>query len=131
MRRCGSTLDTRDVTPSHRRSLILWRFAEALSNPEDSATLNTSFVERMNLTIRQGLAYLSRRTLAHARSEETLDAHLELLRCHYNFIRPHGAGFNPLDAVTIAAVAHKHTPIFFTPFDIVCFLLFSYFFRVQ
>ena len=67
-----------------------WRFAEALTNSEDSSTLNTSFVERIDLTIRQGSAYLSRRTLAHARSAEKLAAHLELLRCHYNFVRPHG-----------------------------------------
>ena len=53
--------------------------------------MNTSFIERMNLTIRQGSAYLSRRTLSHARSKEKLEEHLELLRCHYNFVRPHGA----------------------------------------
>ena len=68
-----------------------WRFDEALTNSEDSSTLNTSFIERMNLTIRQGSAYLSRRTLSHARSEAKLEEHLELLRCHYNFVRPHGA----------------------------------------
>ena len=32
-----------------------------------------------------------RRTLSHARSTDTLEAHLELLRCYYNFVRPHGA----------------------------------------
>ena len=68
-----------------------WRFDAALTNSEDSSTLNTSFIERLNLTIRQGLAYLSRRTLSHARSADKLDGHLELLRCHYNFVRPHGA----------------------------------------
>ena len=31
------------------------------------------------------------RTLSHARSEAKLEEHLELLRCHYNFVRPHGA----------------------------------------
>ena len=53
--------------------------------------MNTSFIERLNLTIRQGLAYLTRRTLSHARSKEKLEEELELLRCHYNFARPHGA----------------------------------------
>ena len=53
--------------------------------------MNTSFIERLNLTIRRSSAYLSRRTLAHARSTDTLDAHLELLRCYYNFVRPHRA----------------------------------------
>ena len=51
------------------RMSAAWRFEEALTNSEDSSTLNTSFIERMNLTIRQGSAYLSRRTLFHARSE--------------------------------------------------------------
>ena len=68
-----------------------WRFEDALNNSEDSSTLNTSFIERLNLTIRQSSAYLSRRTLSHARSTERLDEHLELLRCYYNFVRPHGA----------------------------------------
>ena len=42
-------------------------------------------------TIRQSSASLSRRTLSHARSTDTLEAHLELLRCYYNVVRPHGA----------------------------------------
>ena len=81
------------VVRVERRAVIgaAWRFDEALRRSEDSSTVNTSFIERLNLTIRQGSAYLSRRTLSHARSTDTLDAHLELLRCYYNFVRPHGA----------------------------------------
>ena len=62
---------------------------DALVRSEDSETLNTSFIERMNLTLRQGSAYLCRRSACHARSKERLADHLELLRCFYNFIRPH------------------------------------------
>ena len=62
-----------------------------LLRSEGSSDLNTSFVERLNLTIRQGSAYLSRRIPCHARFRDHLEDHLELLRCHYNFIRPHGA----------------------------------------
>ncbi|MCH8269252.1 MAG: hypothetical protein IH846_17245 [Acidobacteria bacterium] len=53
--------------------------------------LNTSYIERLNLTIRQGSAFLHRRTLSHARRTQRLEDHLELLRCHYNFLRPHRA----------------------------------------
>jgi IS1 family transposase/transposase-like protein len=67
------------------------QLAAALLESEDSATLNTSFVERMNLTLRQSLAYLQRRSPAHARCARRLDEDLALLRCHYNFVRPHGA----------------------------------------
>jgi len=62
---------------------------DALLRSEDSSKLNTAFIERLNLTIRQGSAYLSRRSPCHARSHEHLEGHLELLRCYYNFVRPH------------------------------------------
>ena len=64
---------------------------EAWRASEDSRKLNTSYIERLNLTIRQGSAYLCRRSLCHARRKERLDDHLELLRCHYNFLRPQRA----------------------------------------
>ncbi|TAH39436.1 MAG: hypothetical protein EYC70_01230 [Planctomycetota bacterium] len=58
---------------------------------EDSIALNTSFIERLNLTVRQGLAYLARRSPCHARSCPHLDAQLGLFQCFYNFCRPHSA----------------------------------------
>ncbi len=82
----GQVLKTRRndrVVKVERRAVhgAAWRFEEALSNSEDSSTLNTSFIERLNLTIRQSSAYLLRRTFSHARSKEKLEEHLELLRC--------------------------------------------------
>ena len=67
------------------------RWGEFWRTSEDSRKLNTSYIERLNLTIRQGSAYLHRRTLSHARRVERLEDHLELSRCHYNFLRPHRA----------------------------------------
>jgi IS1 family transposase len=65
------------------------RLAELLLESEDSETLNTSFVERLNLTIRQGSAYLQRRSPCHARYDRTLKEHMDLLMCYFNFLRPH------------------------------------------
>ena len=67
------------------------QLAAALLESEDSETLNTSFVERMNLTIRQGSAYLARRSPCHARCAHRLREHVELLKFYYNFVRPHRA----------------------------------------
>ena len=67
------------------------RLQAALWESEDSETLTTSFVERLNLTIRQGSAYLRRRSPCHARGADQLRGHVDLLRCSYNFIRPHRA----------------------------------------
>ena len=81
------------IVKVERRAVLgdRWRLEQALQNSEDSVKLNTSFVERLNLTIRQGSAYLGRRTICQARQKQRLNDHLELLRCHYNFVRPHRA----------------------------------------
>ena len=67
------------------------RLNAALLASEDAETLNTSFIERLNLTIRQGSAYLRWRSPCHARGADQLRGHVELLRCYYHFIRPHRA----------------------------------------
>ena len=67
------------------------QLGEALEKSEDSEKLNTSFIERQNLTVRHGSAYLSRRSLCHAKSGERLVEHLELQRCYQNFVRPHSS----------------------------------------
>src|SRR5262249_13184904 len=91
----GQVIKTRRndrVVKVERRAVIgAGRLKQALRNSEDSVKLNTSFVERLNLTIRQASSYLSRRTICQARWKECLQDHLELLRCHYNFVRPHRA----------------------------------------
>ena len=67
------------------------QFELALLESEDSETLNTSFIERLNLTIRQATAYLTRRTICFARCSDYLENQLEMFRCYYNFLRPHRA----------------------------------------
>jgi IS1 family transposase len=56
-----------------------------------SGRLNTAFVERVNLTIRQGVAALARRTWATAQAAPALLAHLEWWRGYYHFVRPHAS----------------------------------------
>ncbi len=58
--------------------------------------LNTAFVERVNLTIRQGVAALARRTWATAQTTPSLSAQLEWWRAYYHFARPHGSLSVPL-----------------------------------
>ena len=74
-----------------RRIGTAGRLKAALWESEDSETLHTSFVERLNLTIRQGSAYVRRRSPGHARGTDQLRGHVDLLRGYDNFIRPHRA----------------------------------------
>jgi IS1 family transposase len=56
-----------------------------------SGRLNTAFVERMNLTIRHGVAALARRTWATSQQSPHLLVHLEWWRAYYHFVRPHAS----------------------------------------
>ena len=59
MARCSRRDETTVIKVERRARLgAAWLFADALNESEDSTTLNTSFIERLNLTIRQGSAYL-------------------------------------------------------------------------
>src|SRR5262249_15727091 len=93
---CGKKIKTRrnDRIVKVERRIVLggpWRLEQVLRDSEDSVKLNTSFVERLNLTIRQGSAYLGRRTICQAGWTERLEDQIDLFRCYYNFIRPHRA----------------------------------------
>jgi len=54
-----------------------------------SGLLNTAFIERVNLTVRHGVAALARRTWASAQQSPHLLAHLQWWRAYYHFVRPH------------------------------------------
>jgi transposase InsO family protein len=63
----------------------------ALQRMGFSGRLNTAFIERVNLTVRHGVAALARRTWATAKPAPQLLAHLEWWRAYYHFVRPHAA----------------------------------------
>jgi transposase InsO family protein len=51
--------------------------------------LNTAYIERLNLTVRHGVAALARRTWATSQRSPHLLANLEWWRAYYHFVRPH------------------------------------------
>jgi IS1 family transposase len=61
-----------------------------------SGRLNTAFVERVNLTIRRGVAALARQTWATAQAAPALVAQLEWWRGYYHFVRVHASLRMPL-----------------------------------
>ena len=62
---------------------------DALQRIGLSGRLNTAFIERVNLTVRHGVAALARRTWATSQQTSQLLAHLEWWRAYYHFVRPH------------------------------------------
>lgn len=61
-----------------------------------SGRINTSFVERINLTIRQCVSKLTRRTWGPAHFTPELLEHLEWWRAYYHFVRYHESLAIPL-----------------------------------
>lgn len=58
---------------------------------EESKRLDTSFLERLNLTLRRLLSCLHRRTNSAVRDARTLAQRVYLLQCYYNFARSHNS----------------------------------------
>lgn len=54
-----------------------------------SNSVNTSFIERNNLTLRQKNSRLQRKTLQFTKKKELLYTQLDLFLGFYHFIRPH------------------------------------------
>jgi IS1 family transposase/transposase-like protein len=66
-----------------------WQLFALLLELGFRATIQTAFIERLNLTIRQGVAPLGRRTWSLAKSNEHLLLHVHWWRTYYHFSRAH------------------------------------------
>ena len=58
--------------------------------------INTAFVERINLTIRQHIAAVGRRVSTLCKGEDGLLEQLAVFHCYYNFCLPHASVRQPL-----------------------------------
>jgi IS1 family transposase len=82
-----------------------------------SGLVPTAFVERLNLTVRQSVAALTRRTWATAQTAAGLGGQLAWWRAYYHFVRPHlslrglGRGYTP--AMAAGLTDHRWTTVEF------------------
>jgi transposase InsO family protein len=67
------------------------RFRLAMQALGFTGRVNTAYVERVNLFLRETVAPLSRRTWSLAQTEERLGDQLQWSLARYNFVRPHEA----------------------------------------
>jgi IS1 family transposase len=74
-----------------------------------SGRLQTAFVERLNLTVRQSVAALTRRTWATAQTTGGLQHQVEWWRVYYHFVRPHRSLRRRSQACTPAMAARLTT----------------------
>lgn len=81
----------RKLTQVVRRVLVgTWeRRHAAMTAAGTRGSINTAFVERLNLTLRHGLAALTRRTLAIAKTKRHLQLRLNAYVVYYNLVRVH------------------------------------------
>ena len=88
----------RHLVRVERRALVgaLDQLTATLWASGDTGTIQTAYVERLNLTVRQPIAALTRRTWSIAQSSAELMFHLEWWRAYYHFVRPHSSLSEPL-----------------------------------
>jgi transposase-like protein len=65
-----------------------------------SGRIQTAFIERVNLTLRQGVSLLARRTWSLAQSETHLLRHVQWWQAYYHLVRPHQSLALPLPGLT-------------------------------
>ena len=53
--------------------------------------INTAFVERLNLSLRQRVAAMRRRSATSCKGEDGLGQHLALFQVYHNFVLPHAS----------------------------------------
>jgi IS1 family transposase len=64
---------------------------EIISASKTSNDINTSFIERVNLTLRNHSRKLTRKTLCFAKQKQALDAQTNIIITYYNFSKPHNS----------------------------------------
>jgi len=65
------------------------RIDHAIAASKVSARLNSSFIERVNLTLRNHNRKLTRKTLRFAKRKQSLKAQTTIVVTYYNFSKPH------------------------------------------
>jgi len=73
------------------RRRIVFGSTEVITEILGAKQINTSYVERDNLTSRQSHGRLVRKTLSHSKQDYYLQCHLDLEDAVFNFVRPHQA----------------------------------------
>jgi IS1 family transposase len=68
-----------------------WRAVWSRLAASVSWVVNTAFVERMNLTLRQSCRRLTRKSNGFSKKREWLTYHLEVAIAYYHLVRPHGS----------------------------------------
>jgi hypothetical protein len=81
----------RKLAHVHRvmRSGSLEALQAQLQNAGWSGIIQTAFVERVNLTVRRGLAMLARRSWSTAQTVPLLQDSFAWWRAYYHFVKPH------------------------------------------
>ena len=79
-------------------------FYQLLAEYGFNSTIQTAFIERVNLTIRRGVAPLMRKTWSLAQSPQHLLLHCEWWRTYYHFVRVHDSLQQPVPGLPRARI---------------------------
>lgn len=68
---------------------VVWGALEEIETILNGKQINTSYIERNNLTLRLHISRLVRKTLAFSKELTNLTTHINFYQAWYNFVKPH------------------------------------------
>jgi len=89
---------------------IVFGSTEVITEILGAQQINTSYIERDNLTSRQSNGRLVRKTLSYSKNAYYLQRHLDLEDAMFNFVRPHQALRVPLSRPIHGRKWQQRTP---------------------
>ena len=92
------------------RRRIIFGAREIITEVLGGQQINTAYVERDNLTSRQSIGRLVRKTLSHSKNSYFLRRHLALEDAIFNFVRPHQALRIAMPQPTLGRKWQQRTP---------------------
>ena len=78
----------RSIVFGSDKDILAWAQSLRRANGR-TGQINTAYVERQNLTLREENGRLSRKTLAFSKTRRDLQRQLDVWRAYANFVRPH------------------------------------------
>ena len=92
------------------RRRIIFGAREIITEVLGGQQINTAYVERDNLTSRQSIGRLGRKTLSHSKNSYFLRRHLALEDAIFHFVRPHQALRSAMPQPTLGRKWQQRTP---------------------
>lgn len=85
------TINYGQIIKERENGKVVGKIRRVIFGEMDNAEIDTTYIERYNLTMRHGISRLVRKSLCFSKCKEMLDNHTNVYECYNNLIRVNSA----------------------------------------